>query len=89
MEGRKGQRKEGKKKGRKKKKEDLGMQNAGMEKKETLIVLLLTAPHHVLTINRFKVLLSGMTCLPFYPIGRKYLPYFSPHPVYLPHPISQ
>ena len=84
------ERKEKKKK--KKKKEDLGMQNAGTEKKQTLIVLLPTAPNHVVTINRFKVLLSSMTCLPFYPIGRKYFPYFPtphPHPVYLPFPISQ
>ena len=33
---------------------------------------------HVVTINRFQVLLSSITCLPSYPIGRRYLPYSSP-----------
>ena len=36
-----------------------------------------SAPH-VVTINRFRVLLSSITCLPSYPIGRRYLPYSSP-----------
>ena len=35
-------------------------------------------PYHpslpqVVTINGFQVLLSSITCLPFYPIGRRYL----------------
>ena len=34
---------------------------------------------HVVTINGFQVLLNSMTCLPSYPIGRRYLPY-SPRP---------
>ena len=34
-------------------------------------------PPHVVTINRFQVLLSSITCLPSYPIGRRYLPYSS------------
>ena len=33
---------------------------------------------HVVTINGFQVLLSSMTCLPSYPIGRRYLSYSSP-----------
>ena len=32
---------------------------------------------HVVTINTFQVLLNSKTCLPSYPIGRKYLPYSS------------
>ena len=44
---------------------------------------------HVATINGFQVLPSSITCLPSYPIGRRYLPYASPHPGYLPHPISK
>ena len=32
---------------------------------------------HVVTINRLQVLLNSITCLPSYPIGRKYLPYSS------------
>ena len=44
---------------------------------------------HVVTINEFQVLLSSITCLPSYPIGRRYLPYSSPHPVYVPHAISK
>ena len=45
---------------------------------------------HVVTINGFQVLLSSITCLPSYSIGRRYLPY-SPlhHPVYVPHSISK
>ena len=33
---------------------------------------------HVITINRFQVLLSSVTCLLSYPTGRRYLPYSSP-----------
>ena len=33
---------------------------------------------YVVTINRFQVLLSSITCLPSDPIGRRYLPYSSP-----------
>ena len=33
---------------------------------------------HVVTINRFQVLLSSITCLPSYPIGRRHLPSSSP-----------
>ena len=43
----------------------------------------------VVTINGFQVLLSSITCLPSYPIGRSSLPYSSPHPVCVPHPISK
>ena len=39
---------------------------------------------HVVTIKEFQVLLSSITCLPSYPIVRRYLPYSSP-----PHPISK
>ena len=35
---------------------------------------------HVVTINGFQVLLSSITCLPSYPIGRRYLPYSFPPP---------
>ena len=36
---------------------------------------------HVVTVNGFQVLLNSITCLPSYPIGRKYLPYsFFPYP---------
>ena len=35
---------------------------------------------HPVTINGFQVLLSSITCLPSYPIGRRYLPYSSPPP---------
>ena len=45
-------------------------------------------PHGV-TISGFQVLLSRITCLPSYPIGRRYLAYSSPQPVYVPHPISK
>ena len=44
---------------------------------------------HVVTINGFQVLLTNVTCLPSYPIGRRYLSYSSLHPVYMPHPISK
>ena len=44
---------------------------------------------HVVTINGFQFLLSSINCLPSYPIGRRYLPYSSPYPVYMPHPISK
>ena len=44
---------------------------------------------HVVTINGFQVLLSNITCLPSYPIKRRYLPHSSPYPVYMPHPISK
>ena len=46
---------------------------------------------HVKTIKGFQVLLSSITCLPSYYIGKRYLPYSSPppHPVYVPHPISK
>ena len=54
-------------------KEDLGMQE--WKKKGNLIVL--PSPH-VVTINKFQVLLSSIICLPSYPIGRRYLPYSSP-----------
>ena len=33
---------------------------------------------HIVTINGFQVLLRSITCLPSYPIGRRYLPYSSP-----------
>ena len=42
-----------------------------------------------ITINEYQVLLTSITCLPCDPIGRRYLPYSSPHPVYVPHPISK
>ena len=45
--------------------------------------------HHVVIINGFQVLLSSITCLRSYPIGRRYLSYSSPHPIYVPHPISK
>ena len=35
---------------------------------------------------------TGVGChcfLPSYPIGRRYLSYSSPHPIYMPHPISK
>ena len=35
---------------------------------------------HVVTINGFQVLLSSITCLPSYPIGRRHLPSSSPQP---------
>ena len=62
-----------------------GSWNAGTEKPD---------PYHpslpyVVTINGFSVLLSSITCLPSYPIGRRYLPYSSFHPGYLPHPINK
>jgi len=44
---------------------------------------------NVVIINEFQVLLTSITCLPSNPIGRRYLPYSSPHPVYMPHPISK
>ena len=47
---------------------------------------------HVVTINRFQVLLSNINCLPSYPIGRRSLPYSPPSPFppgYVPHPISK
>ena len=44
---------------------------------------------YVVTVNEFQVLLSSITSLHSYSIGRRYLPYFSPHPVYVPHPISK
>ena len=45
---------------------------------------------HVVTISGFQVLLISITYLPSYlPIGRRNLPYCSPHPVYMPHPISK
>ena len=43
----------------------------------------------VVTVNEFQVLLTNITCLPSDPRGRRYLPYSSPHPVYMPHPISK
>ena len=54
-----------------------GPWDVGMEK---------TRPYHpslpmLLTINEFQVLLSSITCLPSYPIGRRYLP-FSSHTQY-------
>ena len=42
-----------------------------------------------ITINEYKVLLTSITCLPSYPIGRRYFPYSSPNPVYMPHPNSK
>ena len=44
---------------------------------------------HVITVKGFQVLLSSIACLPSYPKGRRYLPYSSPPPVYVPHPISK
>ena len=44
---------------------------------------------HVVIINGFQVLQSSIICLPSYPIGRRYLPYSSPYPVYVPHSISK
>ena len=44
---------------------------------------------HVVIINGFQVLLSSIICLLFYPIGRRYLPYSSPNPVYVPHSINK
>ena len=44
---------------------------------------------HVVIINGFQVLQSSIICLPYYPIGRRYLPYSSPYPVYVPHSISK
>ena len=62
-----------------------GSRNAGTEK---------PAPYrpslpHAETINGFQVLLSSITSLPSYPIGRRYLAYSFPEPVYVPHPISK
>ena len=62
-----------------------GSCNAGMEKPDPCRVSLPL----LVTINGFQVLLSSITCLPSYPIGRRYLPYSSLHPVYVPHPISK
>ena len=50
--------------------------NAGMEKSRCLLSFPL--PLRVLAINEFQVLLSSITCLPSYPIGRRYLPFSSP-----------
>ena len=44
---------------------------------------------NVVTINEFKVLLTSITCLPSYPIERRYLPYSSPYRVYMLHPTSK
>ena len=54
-----------------KSKQNWGSWNAGMEKQ---------GPHRpsqpcVVTVNGFQVLLNSITCLPSYPIGRRYLPY--------------
>ena len=44
---------------------------------------------NVVTINELKVLLTSITCLPSYPIERRYLPYSSPYRVYMLHPTSK
>ena len=44
---------------------------------------------NVITINEFQVLLTRITCLSSYSIGKRYLPYSSPHRVCMPHPISK
>ena len=62
-----------------------GSCNAGMEKPDPCRPSLPL----LVTINGFQVLLSSITCLPSYPIGRRYLPYSSLHPIYMPHPISK
>ena len=56
-----------------------GSWNAGTEKPD---------PYHpslpfVVTINGFQVLLRSITCLPSYPIGRRYLSYSFPYKVYV------
>ena len=63
-------------KNRGKKKNQGGPWNAGMEKNRPLLSFPL--PLHVVAINEFQVLLSSITCLPSYPIGRRYLPFSSP-----------
>ena len=55
------------------------------QKNQTLIVL----PSPVITTDGFQVLLSSITWLPSYPIGRRYLPYSPLYPVYMTHPISK
>ena len=63
--------------------EQAGSWNGGREQTRALS----SSPPRVVTINELQVLLSRITCLPFHPTGRRHLP-SSPHPVYLPHPIS-
>ena len=59
--------------------------NAGKEKPDPYRPSL----PHVVIINRFQLLLSGMTCLPSYPTQGEVFALLFPHPVYVPHPISK
>ena len=57
----------------------LESRNARMEKPDPYCPCL----PHVVTINGFQVLLSSITCLPSYSIGRRYLPYSPPTTQYM------
>ena len=60
------------------------------EKKNILLSYFSPPPLHIfVTINRFKVFLSSISCLPFYPIGIKYLPHFPPTPSSIPASSNQ
>ena len=62
--------------GRKSRQNQRGSWNAEIEKTDPYHPSLI----HVVTINGFQVLLSSITCLSSYPIGRRYLPYSSSPP---------
>ena len=59
--------------GRKSRQNQRGSWNAEIEKTDPYHPSLI----HVVTINGFQVLLSSITCLPSYPIGKRHLPYSS------------
>ena len=45
---------------------------------KTLLGFIFSFIPNSITVNEFQVLLTSITCLPSYPIGRRYLPYSSP-----------
>ena len=44
---------------------------------------------HVVTINKFQVLWSNITCLPLLPHTEKVFALLFPHPASVPHPVSK
>ena len=85
------ERKKKRKKERKKKKPRKILECRMQEWKKNILLSYFSPPplHIFVTINRFKVFLSSISCLPFYPIGRKYLPHFPPTPSSIPTSSNQ
>ena len=65
------------------------MVTQGQKNRKTRPLLTFPPIPNVVTIKEFQVLLTSITCLLSYPIEKRYLPYSSPHPVYMPHPIRK